>query len=191
MAPRSPALSAAGSLGHEGGRTQSRAGRCVHLVFVVELDDLSVLVVACRLARETHEQHRADGEVGCHQQVGVGRTGGLRQFGDLRGREAGGADDRVHARPQEQLRIIEDAGRRAELDGYCRFDLRERLADRAEDRSGRRILVAERRVHHADEAHVRLRGDSRCGDRAHAAPGADDQNVDHRGVHWKSSRMVL
>ncbi len=75
------------------------ARRRVHLVGVVELDDLCGLVEARGLLGEVHHQHRADGEVrrDQHPHLRVGRAP-CPHLVEALGGEAGGADDHVDAR---------------------------------------------------------------------------------------------
>src|SRR5690606_36942356 len=98
--------------GDQFGGAVGGAGRRVHLLRVVRLDDLDGLEERRRLLREVHHQHRADAEVGGDEDVArrvVGQPGADRV--DAGRVEAGGADHDVQAALDAPLDVVHhDAG---------------------------------------------------------------------------------
>lgn len=101
---------------NHGRRLDGRAGRCVELLVVVQLDDLDIRHVLGCLARHDHQEHGADGEVRRDEGRRIILFSCLGNLCLLLVREARRADDRRGLVRKRRHDIAEDDVRAREVD---------------------------------------------------------------------------
>ncbi|CAM5732863.1 hypothetical protein SHIRM173S_04692 [Streptomyces hirsutus] len=108
----------AAGLGDELGGAGGGAAGGVHLVRVVQFDDLDGLEVRGGDLRELHGQHGADGEVRCDEHTRLRRlVEQARQMCEAVVGPAGGADDRVDAVAYAEVEVAHDRCGGGQFDG--------------------------------------------------------------------------
>ena len=146
------------------------AGRCIHLVRMMQFDDLGGFEVFGGLGGEIVGEHRGDGEVRRDEHllcVGA-RTvrDGLAYLSELLIGPTGGTDHDIHALCDQREHVAQADGRHGEFHdhiGISRFDARKIVARIERERQ----LHVFRTVHRVDHM------------RAHTSFGTYDRNLNH------------